>query len=154
MGTRFARGAGSSRRCALLMLDIDHFRDINANFGPHGGDEAIRAAAAAFLPAFREGEVGARLSGDEFAVFLPNGGIDRALELGETMRLAAVTLRLELPALKDGRPKTAAMTVSIGIAASPDHAASPEELVAAADRALYKAKEGGRNRVTVAPPAC
>jgi len=89
MSTRFARGAGTSRRCAMLMLDIDRFRDINAAHGQAGGDAAIAAAAAAFAPLILEGEVGSRLSGDEFAVFMPNGGIDRALELGEALRRAA-----------------------------------------------------------------
>jgi diguanylate cyclase (GGDEF)-like protein len=147
MGTRFARGAGSSRRCALLMLDIDRFRDINAAYGAQGGDVAIAAAANAFAPVILEGEVGSRLSGDEFAVFLPNGGIDRALELGEAMRKAAESLRLEYRSSPDAPPSYAAITVSIGAAASPEHASTPEELVAAADKALYKAKEGGRNRV-------
>jgi diguanylate cyclase (GGDEF)-like protein len=147
MGTRFARGAGSSRRSALLMLDIDRFRDINAAHGSQGGDAAIAAAAAAFAPVIGEGEVGSRLSGDEFAVFLPNGGIERALELGEAMRAAAEALRLEYRSSPDAPPVYATITVSIGAAASPEHASTPEELVAAADKALYKAKEGGRNRV-------
>ena len=147
MKTRFARGAGSSRRCALLMLDIDRFRDINAPYGTQGGDVAIAAAANAFAPVIREGEVGSRLSGDEFAVFLPNGGIDRALELGEEMRAAAEALRLEYRSSPDAPPTYAVITVSIGAATSPEHAATPEELIAAADKALYKAKENGRNRV-------
>lgn len=152
MSTRFARGAGSSRRCAMLMLDIDHFRDINAAHGQAGGDAAIAAAAAAFAPLIREGEVGSRLSGDEFAVFLPNGAIERALELGEAMRAAAEALRLEYRSAPQARapeaqPASAKITVSVGAAASPEQASTPDELVAAADKALYKAKEGGRNRV-------
>jgi diguanylate cyclase (GGDEF)-like protein len=147
MATRFARGAGSSKRCSLLMLDIDRFREINAAYGAQGGDKAIAAAAAAFAPIIREGEVGARLSGDEFAVFLPSGGLDRALELGEAMRAAAEALRLEYRASAEEPPSIAAITVSVGAAAAPEHAGGPDELVAAADKALYKAKEAGRNRV-------
>jgi len=145
MGTRFARGAGSSRRCSLLMLDIDHFRDINAVYGSQGGDAALAALARAFVPIIGEGEVGARLSGDEFAVFMPSGGLDRALELGEALRVAAQTLRLECLAQPGTAPP--AVTLSLGAAASPEHASSPQELVSAADKALYKAKEGGRNRI-------
>jgi diguanylate cyclase (GGDEF)-like protein len=147
MATRLARGAGSSRRCALLMLDIDRFRDINEAFGAPGGDAVISAAATAFVPLFREGEVASRLSGDEFAVFVPNAGMDRALELGEAMRAAAEVLYLEFRRGPGAAPARASITVSVGAAASPAHASTPEELVAAADRALYKAKEGGRNRV-------
>ncbi len=147
MATRFARGAGSSRRCAMLMLDIDRFRDLNAVHGHEGGDAAIVAAAAAFGTLFREGEVCSRLSGDEFAVFLPNGDMSRALELGEAMRRAAEELYLEFRHGPDAAPARASITVSVGAAAAPEHASTPEELVAAADRALYKAKEGGRNRV-------
>jgi diguanylate cyclase (GGDEF)-like protein len=153
MATRFAAGSGSARRSALLMLDIDRFRDINAAFGAAGGDAAIAQAAAAFAPLFREGEVGARLSGDEFSVFLPGAGMDRALELAEQMRAAAEALRLELPSRQGGAPTLATLTVSIGAAASsaegegPDRAADPQALVAAADKALFRAKEGGRNRI-------
>jgi len=151
MATRFAAGSGSTRRSALLMLDIDRFRDINACFGAAGGDTAIAATAAAFAPLFREGEVGARLSGDEFSVFLPGAGIERALELGEEMRVAVEALRIELPSLCDGKPTLVSLTVSVGAAASsaggPGRVADPQGLVAAADKALFRAKEGGRNRV-------
>jgi diguanylate cyclase (GGDEF)-like protein len=150
MGTRFARGAGSSRRCSLLMLDIDRFRDVNAAFGPQGGDAAIAAAAAAFGPLILEGEVCARLSGDEFAVFLPSAGMDRALELAHGMRAAAEELYLEFRRGPDAVPERASITVSIGAAAAPEDGSTPDELVAAADKALYRAKEGGRNRVETA----
>ena len=151
MATRFAAGSGSARRSALLMLDIDCFRDINARFGAAGGDSAIAATAAAFAPLFREGEVGARLSGDEFSVFLPGAGIDRALELGEKIRAAVEALRIELPSLCDGKLTYASLTVSVGAAASsaegPGRVADSAALVAAADKALFRAKESGRNRV-------
>ena len=147
MATRFARGAGSSRLCSLLMLDIDRFREVNAAYGAQGGDAAIAAAATAFSALLREGEICARLSGDEFAAFVPNGGMERALELGEAMRAAAEELYLEFRRGPGSVPERASITVSVGAAASPEHASCPEELVAAADKALYKAKECGRNRV-------
>ena len=141
MGARLARGAGSSRRCSLLMLDIDRFREINAAYGSQGGDAFIAAVAKGFAGELREGEVGARLAGDEFAVFLPAAGIERALELGEAIRASVESVRLDL-----GRGPSS-VTVSVGAASAPEQASTPEELVAAADKALYKAKEGGRNRV-------
>jgi diguanylate cyclase (GGDEF)-like protein len=129
------------------MLDIDHFRDINAVYGSQGGDAAIAELAASFPPLFLEGEVAARLSGDEFAVFMPSGGIERALELGEALRAEAEGLCLECISSPDPGAPPVRLTLSIGAAASPDHASNPRDLVAAADRALYDAKEAGRNRV-------
>jgi diguanylate cyclase (GGDEF)-like protein len=147
MSTRFAAG---SRRCSLLMVDIDRFREVNAAFGSGAGDAAIAAIAASFAPLLREGEVAARLSGDEFAVFLPEGRMERALELGEALRRAAEGLRLEYPALANGVPMPATITLSAGAASSPEHASMPDALLAAADEALFRAKEGGRNRVELA----
>jgi len=147
MRTRFARGSGSSHKCALLMLDIDRFREINSAFGAAGGDAVIADAARVFSPLFREGEVGARLSGDEFAVFLPGAGLDRALELGEAMRAVAEALAVPLTDPASGRPAQARITVSVGAATSPEDAPDAQGLEEAADRALYAAKEGGRNRV-------
>jgi diguanylate cyclase (GGDEF) domain len=163
MATRLAAGSGSRRDSAMLMLDIDRFRDINARFGAASGDKAIAAVASAFAPLFREGEIAARLSGDEFAVFLPGEGIDRALELGEAMRASVEAMRLELPLAEGGARATVALTVSGGAAAigdatdapkpsacagtGNDRTSWPEALTAAADSALYKAKQLGRNRV-------
>jgi diguanylate cyclase (GGDEF)-like protein len=129
------------------MLDIDRFRDLNAAFGAQGGDAAIAALATAFSPLLREGEICSRLSGDEFAVFMPSGALDRALELAESMRVAAEELYLEFRRGMGAVPERASITVSVGAASSPEHAGGPEELVTAADKALYMAKEGGRNRV-------
>ncbi len=147
MRTRFARGAGTSKLCSLLMLDIDRFREINAAYGAKAGDAVITTVAAAFARILGEDVVGSRLSGDEFAVFLPNAGIERAVALGEEMRVAAQNLFLEFRSGPGATPAPVTVTVSIGAAASPDHASNPEELFAAADKALYRAKEGGRNRV-------
>ncbi|HOX32633.1 MAG TPA: diguanylate cyclase [Spirochaetales bacterium] len=150
MRAKLAAGSGSSRRNACLMLDIDHFRRINAAFGAQAGDATIAAAAAAFAPLVREGEVAARLSGDEFAFFIPDGTAERGLELAEAVRAAAASLAPEYPPASGGPPEAAAVSVSVGVALSPEHGSTPEELVAAADRALYAAKEGGRNRVALA----
>jgi diguanylate cyclase (GGDEF)-like protein len=132
------------------MLDIDHFRDINAAYGSAGGDAAIAELAKSFVPHFLEGEVAARLSGDEFAVFIPNAGLERALVLGEALRAAAEALCLECVSSPNPAAPPVHITLSIGAAASPEQATNAQDLVAAADRALYKAKEGGRNRVSLA----
>jgi len=148
MEARFA--SGSVRRCSLLMLDLDRFRDVNSAYGPKAGDAVIAKVSKVIAVILREGEIGARLSGDEFAVFLPSAGIERALELAEDIRRA-----IESTVTEDAGPENTAneritVTVSIGAAAAPESASSAEELMGAADRALLAAKRAGRNRV-VAP---
>jgi diguanylate cyclase (GGDEF)-like protein len=91
--------------------------------------------------------VASRLSGDEFAFFLPDGTAERGMELAEAIRAAAAALALDYPRAEGGGSGRAVVTVSVGMAISPEDGDSPEALVAAADRALYAAKEGGRNRV-------
>jgi len=147
MRTRFASGSGSKPRASLLMLDLDRFRDLNATFGPAAGDAAIASAGAAFGTLARGEEVAARLSGDEFAFFLPGAGPERARELAEELRAAAEGLFLEFRAGPGSKPARASLTASVGFASAPEDAATAEELSAAADKALYRAKEGGRNRV-------
>jgi diguanylate cyclase (GGDEF) domain len=141
MATRLDGLPHGQRRCSLLMLDIDRFRDVNARCGEKGGDRFLAEVAKSFAPVMREGEVSARLSGDEFAIFLPSSGLDRALELGESLRERVALLRF------DAGSGPLSVTISGGAAASPDHAQSRAQLLAAADGALFKAKEGGRNRI-------
>ena len=114
---------------------------------PRGRRRRDRRRRRGLRPAVPRGRGRSRLSGDEFAVFLPNGAMDRALELGEAMRRAAEELYLEFRHGPDAMPARASITVSVGAAAAPEHASTPKSLVAAADKALYKAKEAGRNRV-------
>jgi diguanylate cyclase (GGDEF)-like protein len=142
--------AGSSRRCALVMLDLDRFRDINAAFGPQAGDEVIGKVAKVFSSVLNEGELGARLSGDEFAVFLPAAGIERAMELAEMLRAAVEGTPMALTPSGGTEAKLVAVTISAGAAAGPERAASASDLVAAADAALFEAKRLGRNRVVSA----
>ena len=136
-----------SRPLAVAMLDLDRFRDLNATFGPAAGDAAIASAGAAFGTLVRGEEVAARLSGDEFAFFLPGAGPERARELAEELRAAAEGLFLEFRAGPGSKPARASLTASVGFASAPEDAATAEELSTVADKALFRAKEGGRNRV-------
>jgi diguanylate cyclase (GGDEF)-like protein len=142
--------ARGSRRCALLMLDLDRFRDVNAAFGPQAGDAVIARVSKVFSAVLREGEIGSRLSGDEFAVFLPAAGIERAEELGEMLRAAVEATPMELTPSSGKAAKRVTVTISAGAAAGPERASSVAELVKAADQALFDAKKGGRNRVVSA----
>lgn len=148
--SRFARGSALSRRCSLLMMDLDRFRDINAQFSTQAGDAAISNVATAIERLSREGDIAARLSGDEFAVFLPDTGREDAFHLAEGLRAEVESLYLEFRKGPDLAPERVCLTASVGVASSPEEVDSPEELIAMADKALYKAKEGGRNRVSAA----
>jgi diguanylate cyclase (GGDEF)-like protein len=128
--------------CALLQLDIDHLKAINDTFGHTAGDMVIRYVADTLLAVSRDNDTAARLGGEEFALLL-------ASTTGEKAQLAAERLRgvlAERPVEGVGT-----VTVSMGVAGCPAHANSERSLYAASDRALYVAKNQGRNRVAVAP---
>ena len=131
------------RAFAVVSLDIDHFKRINDTWGHAAGDVALRAFAAACRGALREPDILGRLGGEEFAVALPNTGLDAAVAVAE--RLRAQVAETVVP-LQDGG--TLAMTVSIGVAACGDDCVVAD-LLARADAALYRSKQGGRDRVTV-----
>jgi diguanylate cyclase (GGDEF)-like protein len=143
---RFSRGSPETRQSSLLMLDIDRFREINAAFGPSAGDAVIANVSAAFGRLVADPGLAARLSGDEFAVFLPAAPLEEAAALAERLRAAAEALYLEFRSGPGAEPRRLAITVSIGVAQGCERA---DSLVAAADKALFAAKEAGRNRVMV-----
>ena len=124
-------------RGVLIMLDLDHFKQVNDRFGHPAGDEVLRAAAAACRGAIRRGDVLGRLGGEEFAILLRGMTIGDAMECAERVRQSVADLRV-LP------DPELAVTVSIGVAALTD--GNPHASLAAADAALYCAKESGRNR--------
>ncbi len=146
---RFSRGSPETRRSSLIMIDIDRFREINAEFGSAAGDAVIANIGAAFGRAVGEPGIAARLSGDEFAVFLPGVGMHEAALLGGSLRLVAEGLYLEFRSGEGKEPIRLAVTISLGVASSDNGA---DELVANADKALYAAKENGRNCVECFTP--
>lgn len=124
--------------CALLMIDLDKLKDINDSFGHPAGDAAIRQVGWALRNTLRSGDTAARYGGEEFAVILPDTSLGDAAIIAE--RLCRQVNGTPVPGLGQ-------ISVSIGAAAYPDHAMSPEELVERADKALYVAKKCGRNQV-------
>ena len=126
---------------SALMLDIDHFKKVNDNFGHDRGDQALAAIAAALAGGIRASDFAARYGGEEFVILLPNTDLEGALSVAETLRTAVASMPLAGIGL---------LTVSVGVATMPDHATDADTLVRAADGALYLAKERGRNRVEVA----
>jgi diguanylate cyclase (GGDEF)-like protein len=130
---------------AALLLDLDHFKQINDIYGHGRGDEALAAVGAALQATLREGDFAGRYGGEEFLVLLPSTGSEGAQKAAEKIRRAVADITI--PTV----PR--AITASIGIAVLPDDAGEATALVRNADRALYKAKANGRNRVETFAPA-
>lgn len=135
------RAGRFDRPLAVLMIDVDHLREINTARGHLAGDRALKTVAAALEEATREYDVAARFGGDEFCVVLPETELEGALAVAERIR-----------ALVERSSVDPHVTVSVGVAAHRGSGTTPDALVALADRAAYRAKFSGRNSVAV-PPA-
>jgi diguanylate cyclase (GGDEF)-like protein len=130
---------------SLLMIDVDHFKAINDRCGHETGNRILIEVAGILRRNMRETEIVTRYGGEEFALILPQTRAEDALVPAERVR----RLVEEHPfAPTDGTPLS--VTISVGVAGYPEHAAAPEELLQQADAALYAAKEEGRNRVRIA----
>jgi diguanylate cyclase (GGDEF)-like protein len=127
---------------SLLMLDLDHFKDINDRFGHPIGDQALANVGAALRSAIRESDFAGRSGGEEFAVMLPATDIAGAMLTAQKIRAAIA--EIAFPGLD------LSLTASVGIATYPEHALGSERLERLADAALYVAKRSGRDRVEVA----
>jgi diguanylate cyclase (GGDEF)-like protein/PAS domain S-box-containing protein len=130
---------------SLLFLDIDHFKRFNDTFGHDAGDFVLQSFADLLRKFFRGDDVACRCGGEEFAVILPES-------LAANAALRADALRNELKQLKLAYKNTrlGPISTSVGVAAFPEHCATPEELLKVADQCLYRSKAEGRDRVTVA----
>ncbi|MFZ5440957.1 MAG: GGDEF domain-containing response regulator [Myxococcota bacterium] len=127
---------------ALILLDLDHFKAINDNFGHQLGDEVLRGVAAAMKSAVRETDFLARYGGEEFSVLLPKTHLAGALTVAERVSHELKKLVVGPPGLK--------VTASFGVSGFPGRSVStPEQLVATADQALYRAKREGRNKISL-----
>lgn len=145
LSTELDRLARYEHGMALLMIDIDHFKNLNDEFGHILGDEVLRHVSAIFNKHLRKADIVCRYGGEEFVVLLPETVRDKAVSVAEKLR--SLIENYQFPGL--GRP----LTVSIGVADFPDHGTTRDELVKAADRALYAAKQAGRNKVARATVA-
>ncbi len=138
-----ARRRRSDDAVGVLMVDIDRFKLLNDTFGHAIGDEVLRDVAGAIVSAVREDDVPARYGGEEFVVLLRNPGPQVALEVGERVRSAVAGLDL-------ARFGVARVSVSVGVAISNRSDQPIDDLIVQADRALYRAKKAGRDRVVAA----
>ena len=127
--------------CALLLIDIDHLKKINDQYGHSVGDAAIRHTAGALKELSRDNDTAARLGGEEFALLLAGIDEEKAIAAAERLRHVVSAAPVE---------GVGTITISLGVAACPAHADSERLLYAASDAALYRAKGEGRHRTVVA----
>jgi diguanylate cyclase (GGDEF)-like protein len=134
-----AQAARSVAPLAAVMLDLDHFKQINDVYGHEKGDEVLAAVGAALHDTLRESDFVGRYGGEEFLILLPDTDRAGATVVAETIRAAVELVKVS------GVDR--AITASLGIAVTPDDAGDSTKLIRTADRALFTAKAGGRNRV-------
>ncbi len=137
-----------AREIAVLMIDVDHFKAVNDEYGHATGDKALRMIADTLRSNVRVFDSLARYGGEEFVVVMPGAGAADAAMVAERLRLA-----VEAQPFIGAPDKPSRLTVSIGVACTDGTPTTPEQLLRAADVALYQAKRAGRNRVEVAGAA-
>jgi len=139
------RASRSGRPLSLLFIDLDGFKAVNDTYGHLFGSRALVEAAAVIRQSARETDVVSRFGGDEFALVLPDTGGEGAYAVGERIRE-----RIAAHKFLAGDGLNIHLTGSVGVATLPDVAASSEELVQAADKAMYAVKESGKNGIQAA----
>jgi diguanylate cyclase (GGDEF)-like protein len=139
---RMAAQAGRTKtQLAAVLFDLDHFKQVNDVHGHAKGDEVLASVGAAVAAIVRESDFVGRYGGEEFVALLPDSDLEGAAVLAEKLRAAIEAL--EIPGLDRG------LSASFGVAILPLHAVTGDQLLRSADRALYAAKNAGRNRVEV-----
>ena len=139
------RASRNGRPLSLLFIDLDGFKSINDGHGHLCGSRALVEAAAVIRSSARETDVVARFGGDEFALVLPDTGGEGAYMVGERIREQIAAHVFLIP---DGLALR--LTASVGVATLPDAASSAEELIHAADAAMYLVKDRGKNGIQAA----
>ena len=149
-----ARAEAEDKPFCVLMMDLDHFKDVNDTYGHLVGSATLEEVGAVIKGSLRAGDVGARFGGEEFAAFLLDADYAQGMVAAERVRSAIE--KHDFPATRAGsdeEPRTHRMTISVGVASFPTDASDPIQLVEKADSALYRAKRSGRNRVCAYRPA-
>ncbi|MCU7801511.1 MAG: GGDEF domain-containing protein, partial [gamma proteobacterium symbiont of Lucinoma myriamae] len=126
---------------SIFLVDIDYFKQINDKYGHLSGDQVLQQFAAFLQKTVRVTDYVARYGGEEFVVILPETTLKKAEELAERLRIQTTELTTSL------KQTDIKITVSIGISSYPEHGESYEQILEAADTAMYQSKTGGRNSV-------
>jgi len=149
------RSAAQSMPFCVLMMDLDHFKQVNDRYGHLVGNQTLEMLGGIIKQALRAGDVAARFGGEEFAAFLLDADYAQALVAAERVRSAVEQQEFPAAARADSpiQAETHRITISIGVAAFPDDAKDPIELVDLADSALYRAKRNGGNRICAHRPS-
>ncbi len=140
----YAQSIRSETTLSLIMLDIDHFKDINDNYGHFVGDRVLSSVGEAVRQICRSGEIASRVGGEEICVILENCSLNKAVNASERFRLAINSAEVVLD-----NGKTISVTVSAGVASSETTTTGAWDVYKAADEAMYRAKQSGRNRSCV-----
>jgi len=150
LAKEWARASRTGQTLALVMLDVDQFKDYNDRYGHQAGDECLRRVARVLqASAQRAGDLAARYGGEEFLLVLANADAAAAMRVAETVRQSVQSLAIAHAQTPEGK-----VTVSAGVAVMTNASyANTENLLRAADDALYRAKTSGRNQVQLAPEA-
>ncbi len=137
----FSRAQREGYPISLLMLDVDHFKRVNDTYGHQTGDIVLQHLGELLRSTTRQADISARYGGEEFVQVYPNMSLENAIERAEIIRAAFSTF--SIPHVQMSGP----LTISIGVASFPEHGLIYEEVLEHADKALYQAKNTGRNRV-------
>jgi len=149
-----ARAEAESRPFCVLMMDLDHFKEVNDTYGHLVGSKTLEETGRVIKEALRAGDVASRFGGEEFAAFLLDANYAQGLVAAERVRGAMAEHPFPVTRRDDPHGETIHhITISIGVAAFPDDATDPIHLVELADSALYRAKRSGRNRICAYRPS-
>ena len=148
LGEEFRRAQRYADPVSLIMIDLDHFKQVNDRFGHQTGDAVLRESASLVRQSIRDTDIGARYGGEEFAVILPKTHLAGALAVAERIWRELGRKVYRTGPQPSGRPQELRVTASIGLAFYPSKdIATSESLVKYADEALYQAKRSGRNTI-------
>jgi diguanylate cyclase (GGDEF)-like protein len=140
-----ARAIRKNRSLGVIMLDVDRFKKFNDIFGHDAGDTVLKELGARLAKFIRVGDLACRYGGEEFTLILPESSLEDTRRRAEELRISFEQLSLKHRDIVLGK-----VTLSLGVAALPEHGTTAVQLLAAADGALFTAKNEGRDRVTVA----